>query len=172
MIDRLARGVGWFSIGLGMTELLAAKQLTKLLGMQGSESLVRAFGVREIAHGMLTLTPEKQIGLWSRVVGDGIDIATLLKAMGSGNRKRDNVGLAVVMVMGVAAVDIIGAVGATRRHRRSVGEQRSYKDRSGFPIGMPSAKGRVRNSKAPTNVQPAPAAVLPRRPLGQRVQIH
>jgi hypothetical protein len=40
--DRIAKGLGWFSIGLGLAEIVAPRQLTRALGMQGSESLVRA----------------------------------------------------------------------------------------------------------------------------------
>jgi len=46
--DQLARALGWFSIGLGVVELLAPRRVTETLGMEGSETLVRAFGIREI----------------------------------------------------------------------------------------------------------------------------
>ena len=42
--DRLARSLGWFSIGLGIAELFAAEQMTRALGMEGKEALVRSFG--------------------------------------------------------------------------------------------------------------------------------
>jgi len=86
--DRLARGLGWFSIGLGLTELLGPGQIARALGMDGKEAMVRAFGAREIASGILSLSPEKRLGLWSRVVGDGLDIATLLSASRPDNPKR------------------------------------------------------------------------------------
>ena len=76
--DRLARGLGWFSIALGTLELLAPHRVTNALGMQGREGLVRAYGVRELLAGVMTLLVEKKAGLWSRVVGDGLDMATLL----------------------------------------------------------------------------------------------
>ncbi len=68
--DRLAKGLGWFSIGLGLTQLLAPHILTRTLGLRGREGLMRVFGAREIASGMLTLSTEKQTGMTSRVVGD------------------------------------------------------------------------------------------------------
>src|SRR4051812_46266819 len=79
--DRMARALGWFSLGLGITELLAPRRITQALGMEGHEGLVRAYGAREIASGILTLSTEQQLGLWSRVAGDGVDIATLLAGM-------------------------------------------------------------------------------------------
>jgi hypothetical protein len=90
--DRLGRALGWFSIGLGVTELLAPRLITRALGMQGSEGLVRAYGAREIGSGLLSLSLEKGAGLWSRVAGDGLDIATLLNAYRPNNPRRDNVG--------------------------------------------------------------------------------
>src|SRR3954452_9228503 len=79
--DRLARSLGWFSIGLGLAELFAAERVTRALGMEGKETLVRAYGARELGHGIISLSPDKGVGLWSRVAGDGLDIATLMQAM-------------------------------------------------------------------------------------------
>src|SRR4051795_5342923 len=76
--DRMARNLGWFSLGLGALEILAPRRITRALGMDGQENLVRAYGLREVASGMLTLSVEKNAGLWSRVAGDGLDIATLM----------------------------------------------------------------------------------------------
>src|SRR4051794_9620195 len=75
--DRLARALGWFSIGLGLTELLSPRSITRRLGMEGKERLIRVFGAREIMAGVLSLSLEKRMGLSSRVIGDGLDIATL-----------------------------------------------------------------------------------------------
>jgi hypothetical protein len=59
-IDRTARALGWFSIGLGLVELLAPKAVTRPLGMEsnGEDAIVRAFGIREIGAGILTLSSE------------------------------------------------------------------------------------------------------------------
>ena len=40
--DRFGRALGWFSIGLGLTELLAAPRLTKALGAQSNEDIAIA----------------------------------------------------------------------------------------------------------------------------------
>src|SRR5437763_8919891 len=95
--DRLARALGWFSIGLGLAELLAPRALTRALGMEGSEALVRAYGMREIGAGIMTLSPDKGLGLQSRVAGDALDIATLLAGLRGDNPKRDNVAIALAM---------------------------------------------------------------------------
>ncbi len=51
--DRLARNLGWFSIGLGVVELFAARRLTGALG-KGQETPVRLCGLREIGSGIMT----------------------------------------------------------------------------------------------------------------------
>jgi hypothetical protein len=148
--DRMARGLGWFSIGIGLLELLQASRITRTLGMDGQESLVRAFGAREIASGILSLSLEKHAGLWSRVAGDGLDAATLMTGLRRQNPKRDNVGLALGMVTAAA-------VGA--RHGRRRGQTRNYSDRSGFPHGVAAARGLAREDfETLPDMRSAPAA--------------
>ena len=143
--DQLSRALGWFSIGLGLTELLAPRRITEALGMEGNEGLVRAFGAREIGSGLLSLSIDKQTGLWSRVAGDALDIATVATAMRPGNRKVGNVLLTLTLLAGVTAVDVIGAQAVTVRHKRRGGTRAQYSDRSGFPQGLAKARGAARD---------------------------
>ncbi|MCJ2138443.1 hypothetical protein [Methylobacterium sp. E-066] len=164
--DSLARGLGWFSLGLGFTELLAPGRITRALGMEGKEALVRAYGVREIGSGILSLSVDKQLGLWSRVAGDGLDIATVMTALRSDNPKRDNVVVALALLLGITAVDVIDAQATTARHSRGAGRRRSYQDRSGFPRGVKASRGAARDFKTPPDLKHAPplAAVSKRVP--------
>ncbi|MBZ9684297.1 MULTISPECIES: hypothetical protein [unclassified Mesorhizobium] len=145
--DGLARKLGWFSIVLGAVELLGAERVAGALGMSGKEGLIRAYGAREISSGILSLSVDKQAALWSRVAGDGLDIATLLTAYRDDNPKRDNVGLALAMVAGLALLDIIGAKGVTGRHSRNGTKPRDYSDRSGFPRGAAVARDLARSQR-------------------------
>jgi hypothetical protein len=106
--DVMARGLGWFSIGLGMTELLAADRLADALGMEGDEWLIQLFGAREVASGIgcLGLTPPNS-AVWSRVAGDALDIATLLANLTPDNPQRQNVGIALAAVAGVTVLDVL-----------------------------------------------------------------
>ena len=108
--DAMARGLGWFSIGLGLTELFAAEALADALGMEGEEGLIRLFGAREIAHGVgcLAVNPPTP-AVWSRVAGDALDVATLLAHMSPDNPKRHNVGIALAAVAGVTLLDVMTA---------------------------------------------------------------
>src|SRR4026208_751635 len=90
--DQLARALGWFSVALGFTQVLAAPRYTRALGLRGRgarESLVRAVGAREVGHGVLSLSTQRRAGLWSRVGGDTLDIAALASAMPRANARRD-----------------------------------------------------------------------------------
>jgi hypothetical protein len=148
--DRMARNLGWFSLGLGAMEILAPERITRALGMEGQESLVRAYGFREVASGMLSLSAEKQTGLWSRVAGDGLDIATLMKGLRDDNPKKGNVAMALMMVGGITLLDIAVAKEVSARHARSTGRQRMYHNRTGYPKGVAASRGiAARNRSAP-----------------------
>jgi len=151
--DRLAKALGWFSIGLGVAELMAPSRITRALGMEGKEAVVRAYGAREIASGMLSLSMNKQAGLWSRLAGDGLDIATLMAGLRPDNPKRDNVTIALLIVGGITLLDAIGAQGTTSRHAAHNGRRRSYHDRSGFPQGVQAAKGAATDVQAPSDIR-------------------
>jgi hypothetical protein len=161
--DRLGKALGWFSFGLGLAELFAPRQITRALGMEGKEALVRAYGAREIGAGILCLSIDKQVGLWNRVAGDGVDIATLLTGMRSDNPKRDNVVLALAVVLGVTALDVVAAQGTTSRHRRKNGQQRNYDDRSGYPKGIESSRGAAKDLKVPADMRAAPVLAYSRQ---------
>ena len=105
--ERSAKGLGWFSLGLGLTELLAARPLTRALGVPGKVGLVRAFGLREIASGAL-IARNHRAGTWSRVAGDALDVAALAAAL-PGNRRKRTVGLALGAVAGAALLDVLTA---------------------------------------------------------------
>jgi hypothetical protein len=156
--DQLAKALGWFSIGLGLTELVAPHLITNALGMRGKEGLVRAYGAREIASGLLSLSPDKQAGLWSRVAGDGLDVATLMSGLRADNPKRDNVAAAITMVLGITLLDIIGAQATAVRHAPRQGQRRMYADRSGFPQGVAAARGGAAKAlQAPRDARTRPS---------------
>jgi len=149
--DSMARSLGWFSLGLGLAELLAAPSLARFLGMEGRENLLRTYGLREIGSGMLTLSIDKQAGLMSRIAGDGLDIATLYSAMRDDNPKKQNVGMALAMVLGVTFLDVVSTGATYNRHARSRGKIRDYRDRSGFPGGLEAARRLAGNGGASTS---------------------
>jgi hypothetical protein len=155
--DQLTRALGWLSIGLGVTQLLGPRMYARALGIEGGERLVRATGLREIGHGVLTLSTERRAGLWSRVGGDALDLGMLGAAMRTSS-KRGNVGWAIALVAAVTLLDLLAAQTQTARSSRGAGgdekvEPRDYGDRSGFPQGLEQARGAAARSRAGQGLQ-------------------
>jgi hypothetical protein len=112
----LARGLGWFSIGLGLYELLAPRHLARTLGMEDQTGLIQAYGVREIATGVGILARRRPVEfVWGRVAGDALDLATLAAGLSGDNPKRGNVAIAMGAVAGVALLDVLCASELSRR---------------------------------------------------------
>ena len=108
---RLAKGLGWFSIGLGLTELLAPRAIAKISGVSNAHTgLIRVYGLREIAAGITIFAQENPAaGVWSRVAGDALDLASLGKAFASPAAKRGRVAFATANVLAVTTLDLIAA---------------------------------------------------------------
>ena len=109
--ERIATGLGWFSIGLGLAEVLAPKGLAKLIGTQGKHTvLIRFMGLREIAAGVGILTNRRPASwVWARVAGDALDLTCLGAALMSDDSDRGRVAAATAAVIGVTALDILNA---------------------------------------------------------------
>jgi uncharacterized membrane protein len=111
--DGTTKFLGWFSVGLGLAELFAPRQVAKLIGIENEDEYVgtlRSFGVREIAAGVGLLTrPKPTYWLWSRVGGDAIDLAFLARRMRDEDENNSSAKLlaATVAVLGVTALDIM-----------------------------------------------------------------
>src|SRR5215210_5648721 len=86
---RLAKGLGWFSVGLGLAEILAPRAIANISGVSNKHTgLIRLYGLREISSGITIFAQKKPTeGVWSRVVGDAIDLASLGVAAGKPNAK-------------------------------------------------------------------------------------
>lgn len=103
---QVAVALGWFSVGLGVFELLGAGGLARTLGMRGQENLIRGYGLREIGNGIGLLTAQDPAPwMWGRVGGDALDVLTLALQVTPRNRQRGSAVAALGMVAGIAAVD-------------------------------------------------------------------
>lgn len=104
----LARCLGWFSIGLGLAEVLCHRPLSRMIGVHDHPTLMPLLGMREIASGVGILAEGRPTEwLWSRVVGDMVDLGLLGAALASSNGNRGRVAAATAMVAGVTALDTI-----------------------------------------------------------------
>lgn len=103
----VAQGLGWFSIGLGITQLLAPRQLGRAIGVGEHPMLMRLCGLREIASGVGLLSKRAPgMWAWSRVAGDAMDLALLNAAARSEDSDTGRIALAASAVMGVTALDV------------------------------------------------------------------
>jgi hypothetical protein len=106
---RLSRGLGWFSVGLGLCQLIAPKRLARLIGVSERPRtlrLMRALGARELTAGLGLLTRRRSSPwLWARVAGDIVDLGLLANVLRSRNVDRTRVGGALTAVAGVTLLD-------------------------------------------------------------------
>jgi uncharacterized membrane protein len=106
-----ARGLGWFSIALGLSEVIAPGGLARVTGMPDRPALTRVFGLREILSGVGILSDRRRdLWLWARVAGDAMDLALLGSALASPRGQRNRIGVATAAVLGVTILDAVVSV--------------------------------------------------------------
>ena len=118
---KLGLGLGVFSIGLGLVELLGARRVARVLGVDGgrAEGVIRLFGARELlAGGMLLRGPAVSTNAWNRVIGDAIDLGALMVAARRSTRPAALAG-AFAFVAGATALDVYAARGLDRETGRT-----------------------------------------------------
>ena len=140
--DTLARGLGWFSIGLGVAELMAGRTIARWMGMEDKTNLIRAYGVREITTGVgLLALGDPKPWIWSRIAGDAVDMATLAAGM-QDNPRAGNARIAFGAVVAATALDVVCAqkLHQEEAYYRSLPVP-DYSDRSGFPRSISAMRG-------------------------------
>ena len=106
----LARGLGWFSIGLGLVEVLAPRWLARQIGAPPKTGLLRAFGLREILTGIFVLRDRRPLApMAARLAGDALDLAALAMATRSRHARPARLAFAAANVLGVSALDALCA---------------------------------------------------------------
>lgn len=118
--ERLALVLGWFSIGLGLAQVIAPRALCRAIGVPESPGIMRVFGLREIASGIGLLGTQRNRSAWlqGRVAGDAMDgVALAVAATRPGARGARILG-AGAAVAGVAALDLYAARQYRERERR------------------------------------------------------
>jgi len=159
--NTLARGLGLFSIALGIAEVAAPRALARALGMKGQEGLIAGYGVREIATGIgILASKDPTPWVWGRVAGDGLDLATLATALEGNNPKKGNVGIAMAAVAGVTALDVYCAQTLSRESPHPLPPMQDYSDRTGYPRGIEQSHGAARDFEVPSDFR-TPEALRP-----------
>jgi uncharacterized membrane protein len=112
--EKLADFLGFLSLGVGLAEVLAPEAVSRLVGVKEPDTtdtaLVRAMGVREIASGVAILSnTQPRKSLWSRVIGDAVDVAFLGKTLANPANDRGRTLVAMSGVLAVSALDYVCA---------------------------------------------------------------
>jgi uncharacterized membrane protein len=118
--ESLADFLGYFSIGLGLAELLAPQIMTRIIGIKHPDdtnrTTMRLMGLREISHGVAILSTQQPAkAVWSRVAGDALDLALLGRTMANPENDRGRTLFATLNVLAVTALDVMAAKQLSRQ---------------------------------------------------------
>lgn len=118
--QHLTQTMGWFSLGLGVSELLMPEQVSATTGVR-SRRILKLCGLREIASAVGILTSSRPaFWMWSRVVGDVVDLAVLGTVANSrGRSKRSEAMIAMGAVAGVTLIDVFTAWQLSQTHQNT-----------------------------------------------------
>jgi hypothetical protein len=165
-VQALAQGLGWFSIGLGLAELLAPQSIARYLGMRQPAGLIRLYGMREIMTGLGILSQRDPTPwIWARVGGDAVDLATLATGLHPHNPRRGNVVVATAGVACVTALDAICAERLSSLHQARASARRrlrarDYSKRRGMPRAPEAMRGAASDFDLPKDMR-IPEAMRP-----------
>jgi hypothetical protein len=102
-----AKALGWFSLALGVGELVAPGTIKRHVGTPGPRGVLQAYGLREMLAGAAILASDRPVAMvWGRVAGDVLDIATLLPALSRDNPRREGGMAAMGFVALATAMDV------------------------------------------------------------------
>jgi uncharacterized membrane protein len=120
--ELLVRGLGYFSVGIGLAEVAATQKLAESIGIADvPRGVMRTLGIREIANGVgILAAPREPRWMWSRVAGDAIDLSLLLLAFVSPRTSRKRLTGALAAVAGVTLLDALCARLLSRQPYRRV----------------------------------------------------
>ena len=111
----ISRGLGYLSLGLGISQLLAPRWFRETIGVRSrddSDGVVRLVGLRELVAGAGLLASRNPAPwLWMRVGGDMMDLALLGRAEASSGADRDRLNGALAGTVAVTAVDVLSGLG-------------------------------------------------------------
>jgi hypothetical protein len=152
--DELARSLGYFSIALGVAELLAPRALCNAIGLKGLEGVIRAYGAREVANGVAILASHDPAPwIWARVAGDMADIAKVATGVQQHNPRRENAAFALTALTAVTLLDVACASRLSSEKGNRKTAIADYRDRSGFPQGLSGAKGAAGDFQVPDDMR-------------------
>lgn len=117
---RMAQGLGWYSIGMGLGALLVPGLVRRLAGLRhGSSLLMRLMGARELGTGIALLGSRKPVAaLDARILGDVADLIALGVAFARPANGPNRLLASAVTKLGVTALDLIARHDLAGHHDR------------------------------------------------------
>jgi uncharacterized membrane protein len=124
--EQRALGLGWFSVGLGLAQLVAPRQVAQLIGVDDDEQTclaMRALGVRELTCGIGLLSETRPAAwAWARVAGDVMDLMLLGYAYRDDRPSADRALSTAGSLLGVTWLDAQTALQLGREQRRTLAD--------------------------------------------------
>lgn len=131
---RVPSALGVLSVGLGLAALFAPRRVSTACGISRTQGMLPLVGARELASGVGLLSGRQtNMWLWSRVIGDVMDLAVLATAHDGTPSGRRRVSATAAVVAAITAADVMAAVQHSREGGRLPGRAASpdvYVDRT------------------------------------------
>lgn len=129
--ERMARGMGLLSLGIGVPALAAPEVLAPIMGLRNdttSRTMLTIVGLRETILGIGLLAWPRFAGwMWGRVAGDAMDLAILGSSLATSTRRqRSQLATITAVVVGVTVLDTLTAIRLSRRGSRAKHEPGEY----------------------------------------------
>jgi uncharacterized membrane protein len=126
--ESLSDFLGYFSLGLGLAEVLAPTAVARLIGIkhpnERNRTTLRLMGLREITSGIAILSnqqPKKAV--MSRVAGDARDNALLGATLANPENDRGRTLFATANVLAVTALDVMASKSLAKQPETVANEQ-------------------------------------------------
>jgi uncharacterized membrane protein len=106
-VERITRGLGWFSVGLGLAQIIAPRTVCRLVGLPPMATVTRLCGIRELACGIGIIT-QRNPSIWvkARVAGDAMDLAALAVALPFSPSRAGRLTATAAIAAGITALDV------------------------------------------------------------------
>jgi uncharacterized membrane protein len=144
--DPLAKGLGAFSLALGLPQVLAPGRMNRMIGVRDdaqSRALMRIVGMRELAAGMGIFTQRRPVPwIWARVAGDTMDLALLGSALRGKTDSPVKTIAATGAVAGAFAADVVDGLKLARSDggaSRPAGQAQGQDEEDAKPIQVSAA---------------------------------
>jgi hypothetical protein len=171
-VDRVADGLGWFSLALGAPQLFAPRLVNDMIGVRDdarSRTAQRIVGVREFAAAAGILgSRRRRPWLWGRVAGDAMDLVLLGEAWATKRVSSARLLAATASVAGVTVLDVLSATSVDDDRRAQRGAVKTVAVTLDIDVDEAAAAWR----RIVTDIDAARAATFRPAPSGTGTEVY